>query len=63
MIELSVVIPIRNEAPSLDELHRELTGTLDAWGRPYEIMRLMMAAPTPASRFWRACTAPIRGSA
>ena len=38
MIELSVVIPIRNEAPSLAELHRELTNTLDAWGRSYEII-------------------------
>ena len=38
MIELSVVIPIRNEAPSLEELHRELTDTLRAWGRTYEII-------------------------
>jgi glycosyltransferase involved in cell wall biosynthesis len=37
-VELSVVIPIRNEAPSLVELHRELTATLTAWGRPYEII-------------------------
>jgi glycosyltransferase involved in cell wall biosynthesis len=38
MIELSVVIPIRNEAPSLVELHRELTDRLMAWGRAYEII-------------------------
>jgi len=38
MPDLSVVIPIRNEALSLDELHRELTETLAAWGRPYEII-------------------------
>jgi glycosyltransferase involved in cell wall biosynthesis len=37
-VELSVVIPIRNEAPSLDELHRELTEALTAWGRTYEII-------------------------
>src|SRR6185295_10477264 len=37
-VELSVVIPVRNEAASLDELHRELTETLTAWGRPYEII-------------------------
>jgi len=36
--ELSVVIPIRNEGSSLVELHRELTETLKAWGRPYEIL-------------------------
>jgi len=38
MVELSVVIPIRNEAPSLKELHRELTQVLGAWGRSYEII-------------------------
>jgi glycosyltransferase involved in cell wall biosynthesis len=37
-VDLSVVIPIRNEAPSLVELHRELTDTLAAWGRAYEII-------------------------
>jgi glycosyltransferase involved in cell wall biosynthesis len=36
--ELSVVIPVYNEAQNLDELHRELTETLVAWGRPYEIL-------------------------
>jgi glycosyltransferase involved in cell wall biosynthesis len=35
---LSVVIPIRNEAPNLRELHRELDETLQGWGRPYEIL-------------------------
>ncbi len=38
MIELSVVIPIRNEEASLVELHREFTETLTAWGRAYEII-------------------------
>lgn len=38
LIDLSVVIPIRNEAPSLVELHREFTDTLAAWGRSYEIV-------------------------
>ena len=36
--ELSIVIPIYNEAPSLRQLHRELTETLTRWGRPYEIL-------------------------
>ena len=36
--DLTVVIPIRNEAPSLVELHREFTDTLTAWGRSYEII-------------------------
>ncbi len=38
MVELSVVIPVRNEAASLVELHREFTETLTAWGRPYELI-------------------------
>ncbi len=38
MLDLTVVIPIRNEAASLEELHRELTTTLRAWGRSYEIL-------------------------
>src|ERR1700752_2009167 len=37
-IDLSVVIPIRNEAPALVELHRELTEVLRRWGRSYEII-------------------------
>src|SRR5438034_4017341 len=38
MIELSVVIPVQNEAPGLEALHRELTAALSAWGRPYELI-------------------------
>ncbi|MGE0705656.1 MAG: glycosyltransferase family 2 protein, partial [Vicinamibacterales bacterium] len=38
MVDLSVVIPVRNEAASLEELHRELTATLVASARPYEII-------------------------
>ena len=37
-VELTVVIPIRNEEASLVELQREFTETLTAWGRPYEII-------------------------
>jgi glycosyltransferase involved in cell wall biosynthesis len=36
--ELSVVIPVRNEAPNLVELHREIVDTLDRWGRPFEVL-------------------------
>jgi glycosyltransferase involved in cell wall biosynthesis len=38
MIELSIVIPVRNEAQGLEELHGELTETLRGWGRSYEIL-------------------------
>jgi len=38
MIELTVVIPIRDEEASLEELYRELTATLSLWGRAYEII-------------------------
>jgi glycosyltransferase involved in cell wall biosynthesis len=36
--EVSVVIPMRNEAPNVEDLHRELTSTLQGFGRPYEII-------------------------
>jgi glycosyltransferase involved in cell wall biosynthesis len=38
LVELSVVIPVRNEAASLVELHREITDTLTRWGRSYELI-------------------------
>jgi len=37
-VDLSVVIPVRNEAPSIGDLHSELTATLAASGRSYEII-------------------------
>jgi glycosyltransferase involved in cell wall biosynthesis len=36
--ELSIVIPVFNEAPNLEALHREFTDTLEAWGRSYELI-------------------------
>ncbi|HEY2432457.1 MAG TPA: glycosyltransferase family 2 protein [Vicinamibacterales bacterium] len=36
--EISVVIPMRNEAPNVDDLYRELTTTLTAFGRTYELV-------------------------
>ena len=36
--ELSVVVPLYNEAPNVSDLHRELTEVLDAWGRSYELI-------------------------
>jgi len=36
--ELSVVVPVYNEAPNLEPLHRELTEVLAGVGRPYEII-------------------------
>ena len=38
--EVSVVIPMRNEAPNVAKLYRELTSTLDAFGRPFEIIAI-----------------------
>jgi len=37
-MDLSVVIPIRNEEASIPELVRELTETLGRWGRSFEIV-------------------------
>jgi glycosyltransferase involved in cell wall biosynthesis len=36
--EISVVIPMRNEAPNVEELCRELAATLSTYGRPFEII-------------------------
>lgn len=36
--ELSIVIPVRNEAPNVRELHQEFTEVLSGWGRPYELI-------------------------
>src|SRR5215510_14921070 len=38
--EISVVIPMRNEAPNVAELHQELTDVLRAFGRSYEILTI-----------------------
>jgi glycosyltransferase involved in cell wall biosynthesis len=40
MIELSVVIPIYNEAESLEALYRELTAALERCGRSYEVLAI-----------------------
>lgn len=40
MLDVSVIIPIRNEADSLEELHRELSEMLGRWGRSYEIIAI-----------------------
>jgi len=36
--DLSVVIPIYNEAENVEALCREFVSTLDRWGRPYEVL-------------------------
>ena len=38
--EISVVIPMRNESPNVDELYREVTTALTAFGRPFEIVAI-----------------------
>ena len=47
--ELSVVIPVRNESPNIDELYRELTEALERWGRATRSSWSTMAARTTAS--------------
>ena len=36
--DISVVVPMKNEAPNVEQLLRELTAALEAYGRPYEII-------------------------
>lgn len=38
--DISVVVPMRNESLNVDQLYRELTTTLEAFGRPYEIVAI-----------------------
>jgi glycosyltransferase involved in cell wall biosynthesis len=38
MLDLSVVIPLFNEAPNLERLYAEFTQALERWGRPYELI-------------------------
>lgn len=38
--DISVVVPMRNESPNVEQLYRELTTTLEAFGRPYEIVAI-----------------------
>ncbi|HXW04633.1 MAG TPA: glycosyltransferase family 2 protein [Vicinamibacterales bacterium] len=37
-IDISVVVPMRNEAPGVDQLYQELTSTLEEFRRPFEII-------------------------
>ena len=36
--EISVVVPMRNESPNVQGLYQEVTSTLDAFGRPFELI-------------------------
>src|ERR1051325_11110580 len=38
MVEVSVVIPVYNEAPNLKPLYEGLTGAFSGWGNSYEII-------------------------
>jgi glycosyltransferase involved in cell wall biosynthesis len=38
LTDLSVVIPVYNEAPNLEELYDEFTRQLERWGRSYELI-------------------------
>jgi glycosyltransferase involved in cell wall biosynthesis len=38
--EISVVVPMRNESPNVDRLYRDVTASLTAFGRSYEIVAI-----------------------
>jgi len=38
--DISVVVPMKNEAPNVAELYTEITAALDAYGRPYEVIAI-----------------------
>jgi glycosyltransferase involved in cell wall biosynthesis len=37
-LDASIVIPVFNEEPNLEQLHAELIRVLTAWGRPFEVI-------------------------
>jgi glycosyltransferase involved in cell wall biosynthesis len=39
-LDISVVVPMKNEAPNVAELYHELTAALQAFGRSYEILAI-----------------------
>jgi len=38
--EISVVVPMRNESPNVEQLYRDVTTSLTSFGRPYEIVAI-----------------------
>ena len=38
--EISVVVPMRNESPNVAQLYSELMATLEAFGRPFEVLAI-----------------------
>jgi glycosyltransferase involved in cell wall biosynthesis len=38
--EISVVVPMRNESPNVEQLYRDVTASLSQFGRPYEIVAI-----------------------
>src|SRR4029453_8569017 len=38
--EISVVIPLRNESPNVEQVYKELTTVLQGFGRPFEIVAI-----------------------
>jgi glycosyltransferase involved in cell wall biosynthesis len=38
--EISVVVPMRNEAPNVSQLYGELAAALEAFGRPFEVLAI-----------------------
>ncbi|HEX9368070.1 MAG TPA: glycosyltransferase family 2 protein [Vicinamibacterales bacterium] len=38
--EISVVVPMRNESPNVEELYREVTSSLTQFGRSYEVLAI-----------------------
>jgi len=38
--DISVVVPVRNESPNVEQFYRDVTASLSAFGRPYEIVAI-----------------------
>jgi hypothetical protein len=40
--DISVVVPLHDEVDNVDELHAQLTRSLESLGRPFEVMLLVV---------------------
>ena len=61
--ELSVVIPMLNEAPNLETLHQEFSQALESTARPYEIIVVDDGSTDDSFEMLKRCRRPTAACA